>query len=227
MEIVKLFIFIYLIILAHLVSTQTNKNKLLKFSDLDYYAKNKPPPALAKSESRRLTFTSPDEISYASYLSKYFDLRQDCDFDLNTYSNKSTSRSIYCPSTSDYLVCYPSFPSDTTFYANCPYKHGLFILYPNKYIYRYCQPNGKWASTNYLSCIRNVITGKYNNNVDSIGCYVKNRTVKTESTTSIQKYFDCDVKNNAISGAAVLVVGLLLCYFAMFACLLLIYFYIT
>jgi corticotropin releasing hormone receptor 2 len=118
-------------------------------------------------------------------LKKFFVLRDDCEFDLGLYNNSTIKNNKYCPSTADYLTCFPSRPVNYTFTTPCPYKEGLTILEPNNNVTRICLPNGTWAPTNYIDCIKNVI-----NSVTSGGCHVRNRTNKKHNVTD--KYIECD-----------------------------------
>jgi hypothetical protein len=138
------------------------------------------------SESRRLILqNTTQEINKVNSLKKYFVLRGDCEFDLGLYDNSTIKNSKYCPSTADYLTCFPSMPVNYTFITPCPYREGLAILEPNNNVTRTCLPNGTWASTNYIDCINNVI-----NSVTSSRCRVKNRTNNTNNATV--KYIECD-----------------------------------
>jgi hypothetical protein len=87
----------------------------------------------------------------------YFALRDECPFDLNEYDARSAnSTNKFCPSTADYLLCFPSTPANQTLNFKCPYKRGLRLRDHQGLVTRRCNATGSWESTEYMPCIQNV-----------------------------------------------------------------------
>lgn len=81
-------------------------------------------------------------------LEKYhFKLRDDCLFDLDQYyeldssNNQHTDRNLsreqrsqFCPTTADFLLCFPTTPANQTIRFPCPYRDAIVLedgkLYP-------------------------------------------------------------------------------------------------
>jgi hypothetical protein len=64
-------------------------------------------------------------------LQKYFELRKECPFELNSYYQNETTeiktptdeiKKKYCPSYADFLLCFPTTPINQTLYFKCPLK---------------------------------------------------------------------------------------------------------
>ena len=82
---------------------------------------------------RRLVLRTEQDFEIAKEMEGFFNLRDECPFDLNTYdmnnskhpSSQSleTLKSMYCPSIADYLFCFPVTPVNQTAYLKCPFKH--------------------------------------------------------------------------------------------------------
>jgi hypothetical protein len=58
--------------------------------------------------------------------------------DVNNFYNESLNNnqtyimsSKYCPSTADYLLCFPSTSVNSTIYLKCPYKNGIHVKNKN------------------------------------------------------------------------------------------------
>jgi hypothetical protein len=118
---------------------------------------------------KRLILSTDDDFRTTNKLKQYFDLRDECPFELNKYydlsnetnvnstnltntianelqsnsfvnkfnndtlDNNQTNimRSKYCPSTADYLLCFPSTPINSKVYLKCPYKSGIVVKNKN------------------------------------------------------------------------------------------------
>lgn len=123
-------------------------------------------------------------------LRKFFSLRDECPFELNKFKlNESNPSQKFCPSTADYLICFPSTPANQTIYFNCPYKPGLAVKDPDSHVSRYCNPNGTWASTDYNLCKKNIIT-----TVHSVKCRLVNKT--NHSVNGKAQHIECEEISN-------------------------------
>ncbi len=166
-------------------------------------------------EQRTLVLNSENDFRAVKGLSKYFEIRNDCFFDLNKYEN-GEDKSRYCSTTADYLLCFPSTPVNHTVYAKCPYKHGiqlsdsggsvcaklkiLFVKSISVLIFsamasKFCNVNGNWEATNYLDCIKSLVSHLY-----STDCYARNKSIiNSNSTVSFVETIECeDVASNDI-----------------------------
>ena len=74
----------------------------------------------------------------------YFKLRGECEFDMKKYYANMTDQTLeipedqrqnYCPTTADYLFCFPTVPVNTTVKFSCPFKDGIIIKDKNCKIY--------------------------------------------------------------------------------------------
>ena len=57
----------------------------------------------------------------------------------------------FCPTTADYLFCFPTTPINSTLYFQCPFNES--IVFDNKvYASRVCLTNGTWSDSRYDMC---------------------------------------------------------------------------
>lgn len=121
---------------------------------------------------------SKDSENKINLIFKYFEPRNECNFEKD-----SNNISRYCPSTSDYLFCFPSTPPNLTIFFICPFKK----IPINREIKanRYCQLNGTWASTDFTPCLEYLIY-----NIDSGVCKIKK--IYNPKTSEIIEEFVCD-----------------------------------
>ncbi|RNA09753.1 diuretic hormone receptor-like isoform X1, partial [Brachionus plicatilis] len=119
-----------------------------------------------------------DSSNKMNILFKYFNPRKECKFELN-----SNEKSNYCPSTADYLFCFPSTPPNKTIYLICPFTR----IQINKRVKasRFCQLNGTWASTDFSPCLGYLI-----NNINSGVCKIKK--VYNQNISQIEEELVCD-----------------------------------
>jgi hypothetical protein len=79
-----------------------------------------------RKESRKLVLNTTEDRKMAERLKEFFDLRGECAFDLNRTEPRAATTGVkYCPSTADFLICFPSSPANKTIEFKCPYKKGL------------------------------------------------------------------------------------------------------
>ena len=87
----------------------------------------------------------------------YFEFRDECPFELNKTSVDPNNLAVkYCPSTADYLLCFPSTPPNNTISFKCPYRKDLDMRDDNNTVTRTCNTTGGWESSNYHVCINAV-----------------------------------------------------------------------
>lgn len=98
-------------------------------------------------------------------LEKYhFKLRDDCLFDLNQYyeldssNNQHTDRNLsnelrsrFCPTTADFLLCFPTTPANQTIRFPCPYKDAI-VLKDGKFFFLWSFFIRKLTHNLYLLC---------------------------------------------------------------------------
>ncbi len=57
---------------------------------------------------------------------------------------------------------------------------------------KYCNENGEWEPTNYLDCIKNLVSHLYSTN-----CYARNKsTVHNDSSVTYTETIECDSVQN-------------------------------
>ena len=88
------------------------------------------PRPLKSYEKKKLLLTDED-LKAVRALQKYFLLRDECNFEPNQHhpdhgkldNNNQAIR--YCPSTADYLTCFPSTRANQTLVLKCPFKQEI------------------------------------------------------------------------------------------------------
>ena len=120
------------------------------------------------SNSRKLVITEKNLKTVQSLEKFYFKLRDECPFDLNQYyqldslNNQHTDlnlstdlQSQFCPTTADFLFCFPTTPANQTIKFACPFREEIVLK--NVFASRKCLPDGSWGKSDYKSCIENII----------------------------------------------------------------------
>ena len=120
------------------------------------------------ADSRKLVITEKNFKTVQSLEKFYFKLRDECPFDLNQYyqldslNNQHTDlnlstdlQSQFCPTTADFLFCFPTTPANQTIKFACPFREEIVLK--NVFASRKCLPDGLWGVSNYKNCIQKAI----------------------------------------------------------------------
>ncbi len=139
------------VLLLLLVAARTHAQTSAEASDLttaSSEALTGPPPS-----PRQLVLTAQDMPIVRTLRKFHFQLRAACPFDLGRFYAPGGPAS-HCPTTADYLHCFPTTRAGLELRFACPFREGVLFPADQVFASRQCRANATWGPSNYERCIR-------------------------------------------------------------------------